>query len=166
MEEIWKDIEGYEGLYQVSNIGNVRSFESDKFHKGRLLKPYKMKNGYLQVCLYSRGTKKKYLVHRLVAKAFIANICLFEQVNHIDEDKENNCVSNLEWCDSKYNINYGSHNYKVSTSNSKKVLCIETGIVYNSTRHAERMLGIKHENISSCCNGKYKQTGGYHWIYT
>lgn len=107
MEEIWKDVEGFEGLYQVSNHGRVKSLGFDKWHKGRLIKPHfdGLKH-YLFVQLYKKGVCKKVNVHRLVASAFIPNPNNLPQVNHKDECKTNNVVSNLEWCTKEYNINY------------------------------------------------------------
>ena len=110
MKEIFKDIEEYEGLYQISNLGRVKSL---KYGKERILKPAKDKKGYLYVCLYKQGKMKIYRVHRLVAQAFIPNPNNLPQVNHKDEDKTNNASSNLEFCDAKYNNNYGNHNKKM-----------------------------------------------------
>ncbi len=109
MEE-WKSIPGYEGLYEVSSYGRVKSLERcDRFnHKivSKLLKPGKDKNGYFMVCLYKNKTHKFYLIHRLVAQSFIPNPDDLPQVNHKDEDKTNNRVDNLEWCTQQYNLNY------------------------------------------------------------
>ena len=114
IEEIWKPIEGYEGLYEVSNTGQVRSLDryvknghsSYRLQKGRVLSPTKHRYGYLFVILTCNGKHKMFLVHRLVAQAFILNPDNLPQVNHKDEDKSNNRVDNLEWCDHKYNMNY------------------------------------------------------------
>lgn len=113
--EIWKDIEGYEGLYQVSNEGRVKSFWSGK---EKILKQHNCK-GYLEVGLYKKEDKQKYkLIHRLVAETFIPNPNNLPQINHKDENKTNNSVDNLEWCSRSYNINYGSRNEKVGKKNS------------------------------------------------
>ena len=116
-EEIWKPIEGYEGLYEVSNTGRVRSIDRydsrNHFRRGRILKLSYDTVGYLIVGLHSNGKKKTYLVHRLVAPAFIPNPDNLPQVNHRDEDKTNNRVENLEWCDSKYNLSYGTRNIRI-----------------------------------------------------
>ena len=117
MTEIWKDIEGYEGLYQVSNIGNVKRVEHEDYRcrqgyrvfKERYLTPNKDQNGYLNVGLWKNNTRKKHKIHRLVASAFILNPDSLPQINHKDENKQNNSADNLEWCTSKYNNNYGSH---------------------------------------------------------
>ena len=167
MKEIWKNIEGYEG-YQISNLGRVKSL---KFGKERILKPNKDKDKYLIVCLCKQGIKKMCKVHRLVASAFIENPNNFCELNHRDECKANNCVSNLEWCDRKHNINYGTRNQRAAASRinhpkrSKQVMCVETGIIYPSTIEAARQLGFSQGNISSCCNGRHKTCGGYTWQY-
>ena len=116
MNEEWRPIGGYEGLYEVSNLGRVRSVdryvkskgESYWLRKGKMLSPAKDKNGYLKVNLYCNGKCKTINVHRLVAQEFIPNPDNLPQINHKDEDKTNNRVDNLEWCDAKYNINYGT----------------------------------------------------------
>ena len=101
MEE-WKNVIGYEGLYEVSNIGNVRNVR-----RNTLLKLSKTNYGYIQVYLYKNGIRTGLKVHRLVAQAFIPNPDNLPQINHLDEDKTNNRVDNLEWCSHKYNVNYG-----------------------------------------------------------
>lgn len=112
--EIWKDIEGYEGLYQVSNFGNVKSLNYNRTGKEKILKSKKDKDGYLQFSLCKNGKVKHFKTHRLVALAFIPNLENLPQVNHKDENKENNHVDNLEWVSPKENINYGTRNKKVS----------------------------------------------------
>lgn len=172
MKEIWKDVEGYEGCYQVSNFGRVKSLGNGKTHNSseRILKGNNIK-GYLVVNLSKEGNKKQYLIHRLVAQAFIPNPNKLLQVNHIDEDKTNNKVSNLEWCSAKYNMNYGTRTQRVVENNtnhpnkSKKVICIETGKIYVSTMQVERDLGFAHTNISYACTGRYKTAYGFHWKY-
>ena len=111
MEE-WKEIPGYEGLYEVSNTGQVRSLDRydnrNCFRKGKVLSPGKDTNGYLQVILSCNGKHKSIKVHRLIAQAFIPNPDNLPEINHKNEDKTNNRVDNLEWCDATYNINYGT----------------------------------------------------------
>ena len=115
-EEIWKPVPGYEGLYEVSNLGRVRSVnryvkskgESYWLRKGKMLSPAKDKNGYLKVNLSCNGKNNIIRVHRLVAQAFLPNPDNLLEVNHKDEDKTNNRVENLEWCTAKYNNNYGT----------------------------------------------------------
>ena len=103
MEEIWKPIKGYESLYEVSNLGRVKSL---KWGKERILRTDKSNNGYLRVVLCKDGKKKKYLVHRLVCESFLPNSNNLPEVNHKDENKTNNKVDNLEWCDRTYNNRY------------------------------------------------------------
>ena len=106
--EIWKDVKGYESLYQVSNLGRIRSIKNGI----KIKKQYERPNGYMQVCLCQNGKITTYKTHRLVAEAFIPNINNLPEVNHKDENKINNCVDNLEWCTSSYNKNYGTRNTK------------------------------------------------------
>lgn len=170
--EIWKDIEGYEGLYQVSNLGRVKSLY---LGKERILKPGKHRCGYLCVALCKDGKMKTYKVHRLVAINFIQNSLNLPQVNHKDENKENNCVWNLEWCDNKYNSNYGTRNERHGESmlgfhinrkdQSKKVICVETNTIYPSEMEVQRQTGIRCQHICRCLKGKRKTAGGYHWQY-
>lgn len=167
-KEIWKDILGYEGLYQVSNFGRVKSL---KFGKERILKLTKDKDGYLIVNLYKNNKSKTFKVHRLVAEAFIPNPDNLPQVNHKDEDKSNNIVSNLEWCDVKYNQNYGTRNKRIGKSNtngkrSKTVLqyTLDGKFVreWESYRECKRN-GFNH--VSECCRGKLKSCEGFIWLY-
>ena len=151
MQEVWKDIKGYEGLYQISNTGKVKGLKRNK-----VLKPILQRSGYYYVDLQ----RKRRLVHRLVAEAFIDNPDNLPEVNHKDENKLNNSVENLEWCDSKYNANYGTRNKR----RGKPIQCIETGIIYWGAREMERQLGIKHNSIAFAIkNGT--RAGGYHWQY-
>lgn len=115
MKETWKDIKGYEGLYQISNMGNVKSLNYNRTKEERIKKPGVDSNGYLRVILCREGNCKTLFVHRLVLMTFapISNMDKFD-VNHKDENKQNNCLSNLEWCDRKYNNNYGTRNQKIS----------------------------------------------------
>ena len=169
IEEQWLDIPGYEGLYQISNFGRVKSFY---FKKHRILKHHKVK-GYSNVELYKNKKKKQFYIHRLVMENFcpIENMNVLD-VNHKDEDKSNNHISNLEWMTHKDNLNYGSRAEKArmkmqgkNSSRSKKVRCIEKNVIYEALREAERQLGIPATNISKACKGKIKTAGGYHWEY-
>lgn len=166
--EIWKDIEGFEG-YQVSTLGRVKSLGNGNSNnsKEKILKQYKNKKGYLFVNLYKDGKAKMFTIHRLVAKAFIPNPLNLPCVNHKTEDKSINYVWCIEWCTQKYNVNYGTRNERISKKLSKKVLCVETGIIYPSIIEVERQTRIAYQNISACCNGKpkHKTAGGFHWQY-
>ena len=117
MQEIWKDINGYEGIYQVSNLGNVRSFKYSI--EGKLLKRGLDKDGYYQYILCKNGKKKSVREHKLVAEAFIPNPSNYICVNHRDENKTNNNVKNLEWCSVAYNNSYGNRLNNVSKSNKR-----------------------------------------------
>lgn len=175
--EKWKDISGCPG-YQVSNLGRVKSMER-KVSNGKsyrivcekILKPVKHSNGYLKVILSKYGEKKSYFIHRLVAAAFVQNESLFyNEINHIDECKTNNCASNLQWCEHIYNMNYGTRTERASKSNtngkkSKSVICIETGVVYPSIKEVQRKLGFNNSSITRCCIGKQNTCGKLHWKY-
>ena len=158
-------IKGYEN-YEVTTTGDVINTKT-----GRVLKQQKDKGGYMQVAL---GRKKRFLVHRLVAQAFIPNPLNLPCVNHRDEDKTNNSVDNLEWCTHEYNNNYGTHNKKIgeSTTNgkqSKTVLQLRKDgslvRVWPSVNEIKRQLGYSIGNISQCCNGKQHTAYGYKWSY-
>ena len=159
MEE-WRDIKGYEGLYQVSNLGRVKSFNY-KGHKGYegILKPKLDSRGYDMVGLYRNNKRSFFNIHRLVAQAFIPNPNNLPQVNHKDENKVNNCVSNLEWCTNEYNQNYGTRNKRIGKSLGKKTLCITTDEVFNSAAEGGRKYGVHRQSIIDCCNNKRISAG-------
>lgn len=169
MKEIRKDIKGYEGLYQVSNLGRVKSFRgSTKFGKPKefILKPYLNNSGYCVVTLYIDSCKKhKFQVHRLVAEMFINNPQGLPCVNHKDEDKTNNCVSNLEWCTYQYNNNYGTARVRAVDTISKPIeqMTLEGKTIakYRSMRIASDLLGYKYEALKEWCNKGVG--GGYIW---
>ena len=182
MEE-WRDIEGYEGYYQISNMGRVKSLERTvRCNRGYRIVPEKIMKagendyGYLRVELYKEGSKEQPLVHVLVATAFLDNADNLPEVNHKDENPKNNCVENLEWCNRSYNVNYGTRNKKVSekmTNNpklSKSILGINkiSGLIvdFPSIMEASRQTGIDQGNITRCCKGKLKSAGGYYWMYS
>lgn len=124
--EIWKDIKGYEGLYQVSNLGRVKSLKVSKIKSERIRKSYQQSSGYISIVLCKNGKAVNHKVHRLVASAFIDNPNNLPEINHKDENKANNKVDNLEWCDSSYNKNYGTRTEKFIRSRGTPVKCIET----------------------------------------
>ena len=177
--EVWKtavyDGEVYEGLYQVSNWGRVRSLGNGNSNnsKERILKTYIERCGYLKVKFYKNGEKKDCLVHRLVAETFLENPENKPEVNHIDENKENNRVDNLEWCDSNYNNNYGSRNERITKSNtngkcSKRVLQLSLSgdliLEWPSTAECGRN-GFNQGAVAACCRGELKQYKGFLWMY-
>ena len=180
----WRDIKGFDG-YQCSNEGEVRSLDrvvcGGQNKKGKILKLMNNKNGYLMVCLYKNGSRKYYLVHRIIAKTFIQNPNNLPCVNHKDECKKNNFVyinedgsidldkSNLEWCDAKYNCNYGTRNKKISKTRRTVSVIQKTkdGIALNeylSITEAATKTNISRKHISACVNGKRKTAGGYIWM--
>lgn len=152
------DIKGYEGLYAITEDGKVWSYRTKKF-----LTPKDTNDGYLQVKLCVKGNQKYMYIHRLVADAYIPNPDGKPQINHIDENTKNNCVSNLEWCDSQYNNNYGKHNSKIADSKNKPVICIETGIIYKNGIEAAKAYGLSSSQIYGVLNGRCKTAGKYHW---
>lgn len=168
--EIWKDIKGYEGLYQVSNLGNVRSLGNNKKRKEKILKLSQTPKGYQIVYLSNKNQGKNYYIHRLVASAFIPNPNNLPQVNHKDEIKTNNMVDNLEWCDCEYNINYGTRNDKMNITKKAKPIYsinITTNEItfYQSAYAAQKQTNISQTSICMCCRGKIKTSGGYKWKY-
>ena len=169
---IWKDIPGYEGLYKVSNTGKIFSCVTN-----RELSVIQKKDGYTCISLCDKDhNKKQYRIHQLVAKAFIPNPNNLGTVNHKDEVKTNNTVSNLEWMSIKDNNNYGTRNKRLSETQindknkSKEVQMFDksTGELldtFPSLMEAGRVTGINQGNISKCCLGKRKSSGGYVWKY-
>ena len=172
MEE-WRDIKGFEGLYQVSNLGHVKSV-SRKIWNGKGFFRSKEKfvsqvlnhKGYLMVQLWSNKNFKTISVHRLVADAFVPNPKDLPQVNHKDEDKTNNKVSNLEWCTAKYNINYGTAKIRMAEKCSKPVigssLATQDCVRFVSAAEAGRN-GFCASHVIECCNNKRKTHKGYIW---
>ena len=155
-----KYIKDYEGLYIITENGNIFSYKSNKFLKHTL-----NKGGYHMVDLYNNGKRKRFLIHRLVAEAFIPNPNNLPCVNHKDENKSNNNVNNLEWCSYEYNNNYGTRVKRSAEKRSKAVYCIELNRTFKSQTDAAKELGISQGNISSCLTGKIKTTGGYHFKF-
>ena len=160
----WRDIEDYEGLYKVSEYGDVMALNYNHTGKKKLLKQSDDGRGYLKVGLYKNGTLKKYKVHRLVATAFCEGASDFDVVNHMDEDKLNNHYTNLEWCTLAYNTCYSSHN-NIITKCKKTVRCVELDMVFNSIEEASKHTGADSSCIVKCCKGKQKTAAGYHWEY-
>ena len=172
--EIWKEVEGYEGLYQVSNFGRIKSLKRKTSHISEIILKQSLDNyGYPIVSLCKNNKKKTKTVHRLVASAFVCNPYNFFFVFHIDENKCNNNASNLEWCDAKYNSNYGTRTdrsvCKLRQNGCKPVIQYDLNRNFikrwNSLSEIERALGYKKADISYCCLGKYKKSYGYIWKY-
>ncbi|WP_462399780.1 NUMOD4 domain-containing protein [Lacticaseibacillus pantheris] len=193
MIEEWKPVKQYEGTYEVSNLGRVRSvdrFDTNGHHlRSVVLKPHYNKKGYARVCL-SVGNCSRYMqIHRLVALAFIPNPLNLPVVNHKDECPSNNNVTNLEWCTTEYNVNYGtglqrrSNNPRwqkatlVNLSKASKVAHAKArkqviatnaegkSTAFESVRCAAKALDITSSNISRCCNNIRKSAGGYNFSF-
>lgn len=184
MGERWKDIKSYEGMYQVSDLGRVKSLHNGKV---RILRYGNNGNGYLFVNLSKNNKVTNFYIHRLVAQYFLCNPENLPEVNHKDENSLNNNVNNLEWCTHKYNINYREHNLRMAesligkklsqetkqkmsairkgrntganNSHAKKIICINTGVVYNTALEAKEKTNVSNTSISLCCQGKYKTAG-------
>lgn len=189
--EVWKDIKGYEGIYQISNLGRVRMlvFRNNRYaiNKIRMKKIYQPKNkkDYQKVGLTDKlGRTKKHLIHRLVASAFVPNPLNELFVNHKDENKQNNRYDNLEWCSREYNNQYSFklHPERIKSMQTKEVeekrikklskrvnqYNLDKSILiatYSSSKEAGRITGLSQGNISNCCRGLYKQAYGYIWEY-
>ena len=154
-----KDIKGYEGLYAVTSCGKVWSYKRKKF-----LSTWDNGNGYIYVTLFNKGKKKNFRVHRLVAEAYLENPNGYTDINHKDENKKNNTLSNLEWCSHKYNCNYGQRNKKkvygiTMLNDSEYVVC------YNSVKEAAEAHGVPASNISACLHHKRPSSGGFCWFF-
>lgn len=190
MEELWKDIKGYEGLYEISNLGQVRSIpRKGTFKYKHILKTKKNKSGYLMVHLFKNGKGKAFTVHRLVAKTFLEKSLNKQDVNHIDGNKENNYVSNLEWMTHKENMKHARKNNLIEISDNvinqgrkigrkygklngkkraKKVIQYkENNIlkVWNSLTEANKHTNVAVSGISKCCHNKRMCAGGYKWSF-
>ena len=186
-EEIWKDIViekngvlyDYTGLYQVSNLGRVRSLNYRGKGRIGIMHPTKRDDGYYVITLHKNSEQQYFRLHRLVATAFLPNPDRLPDVNHKDENPGNNCLENLEWCTKEYNMNYGTRGERagakiskvligkkrmdVAERNSKKVQCVETGQIFECIKDAEKWCG--KAGVGACCKGKQATAGGYHWKY-
>ena len=151
MKEIWKDIKGYEGKYQISNLGKVKSLIGNS----KILKP-EIRTGYYSVSLMKNKKKHYYRIHRLVAEAFIPNPNNLPMVNHKDEDKLNNIASNLEWCDNTYNSQY---------PNDLSVYCFDLDKYFRSASEASVHTGVCRTSILKVCRNQLHQAGGMMWCY-
>ena len=176
--EVWKDIPGYEGIYQVSNLGKVKSIDREvkcknsvRFYKGKALSQCKDDKGYYRVLLAVAGKHKSCQVHRLVAEAFIPNPENLPEVNHKDENPSNNCVENLEWCSKVYNLAYGTGRNRSIQSHRKKILQFDMNnrlvAEYEGVNIAAKAIGKPNDAtaITKCCKGKKQTAYGYIWRY-
>ena len=171
--EEWRDVVGYEGLYQVSSMGRVKSLERKdclgRTVKERILKSRTNRYGYMEVNLCADGKRKMLKVHRLVCQAFHDNPDNKPEVNHVNEDKTDNRACNLEWCTVKENNNHGTRNARIAETKSKPVVQYtlngELIKVWSSAAEAERRAGFDHSTISKVANGKRKTAYGFRWKY-
>lgn len=173
--EEWKDVAGYDGYYQVSNKGNVKSVDRQvpqinnngetyiRLLKGKILKPRVQNGGYLVVWLCKLGVCKAVTVHRLVAQAFVPNSLGLKDINHINGVKIDNHVENIEWCTRSENI---KHSYSVLKHRHWRtsVKCIENNTVYDSISYASKCLGIRASGIGNNINGRTKSVNGLHFV--
>ena len=184
MEEIWKDIFGYEGFYKVSNLGRVKrlvdwrgnDYNARYVPHPKIVLPYLDRNGYERICLSMQGKDKHYRIHQLVAKAFIPNPNNYPQINHIDEDKTNNRVDNLEWCTQAYNNKYGTRGQRIGITNHNgkgaKRSVLQYDLDGNFIRRwksmqdaADNLLGVSVPKICACCRGNRTHHRGFIWKY-
>ena len=164
-----RDVKGYEGLYKVNALGEIYSVKSNKY-----LSLYPDRQGYLKLCLFKNGKAKQFKVHRLVAEAFLGKRPANMQTNHIDEDKTNNCVWNLEYITPSKNVNHGTRNMRVANALinnnffSKPIkMCNTNGMIlaeFPSIAEASRQTKISQSNISRALRKKRNTAGGYIWI--
>ena len=172
-EEVWRDVKGYEGLYQVSNMGRVKSLgRKDRFGrviKERILEPAVTHNGYLRVGLHVDGKRKMLRVHRLVCEAFHENPDNKSEVNHVNEDKTDNRACNLEWSTRTENCNHGSRNERVAKALSKPIgqFSLDGKLikVWQSACEARRQTGFDEGYVGAVARGKFKQAYGFIWKY-
>lgn len=165
-QEIWKDLKGYEGLYQVSNLGRIKSLY---FSKEKIMKPILTGTcKYYTIGLAKNKKRKTHLIHRLVAETFLENPNNLPEVNHKDENKLNNRIDNLEWCNHEYNMHYGNCLKKVSEKQHRKKINqydLNGKFIkqWDSVSEIRKKLNVT--NIANCCLGRYKQSNGFIWRY-
>lgn len=168
--ERWKDIKGYEGLYQVSNFGRIKSVErvsttGQHLHE-KIMKTCKDKGGYVFIGLWKNGKKKNFKIHRLVLENFKPSKEMKHlDCNHIDEDKTNNCLENLEWLTRKENVNCGNHNKKIAEAHNVRILCVELNKEFDSITDASKFFNHSKANIWRVLNKTDRTACGYHWRY-
>ena len=160
MEEIWKEVPGYEGYYWVSNFGNVKSVPRQG-SRGGIMAGRIDKKGYKDFTFRKDGEQTTMKCHRLVAMAFLPNPNNLPEVNHKDENKLNNRVDNLEWCTTAYNHEYGTRTLRCG----KPIRCVETGVEYAGAKWAANELALDASTITKALKNPNRTCGGYHWEY-
>ncbi len=173
MEEIWKDIKEYEGLYQVSNLGRIRRLvfinNIIKKEKIKILKLYTNTRNRQYVTLYKNNIRKNCIVHRLVAKEFIPNLQNLPEINHIDGNPSNNVVTNLEWCTKKYNMKHAYYNelnnLKKYNERNKKSIMRSDGKIYDCSYSAAQDMGVTVFSIRDVLKNRIKTCKGYSFKY-
>jgi len=171
--EIWKDIEGYEGLYEVSNMGNVKSLEHfdslGRKHNSIIRKPQRLDSGYVIISLTKNSHHKAFLLHRLVAKHFLPNPYNLPVINHKDQNPSNNCVDNLEWCTQSYNLMYKNAAKRAASKQYKPILQYtfngELIKKWDSITEAAQYFNKSTSKFVACCKGKRKSAYGFIWCY-
>lgn len=170
-DEVWKDIPGYEGLYQASSYGRVRGLKrcvGGRMQRAMILKQSTHRDGYLKIGLYKDHRRKDFQTHRIIALTFIPNPKGFPQINHKDENKSNNHIDNLEWCTGSYNCKYGHRNDKAIAMCSVRVAQLDLNgnriAEYPSMKEAKRITGVSNSHICNVCHGHRRMAGGYKWM--
>lgn len=171
-DEEWRNIPGYEGLYQVSNIGRIRSLDrlvmkwnGMRIVHSQIISQIRSGNGYMSVTLSRDGKKHQVTVHRLVAISFLDNPNNLPTINHKNGIRDDNRVDNLEWCSYSENNKHAFRVLGRNNSHAVPVRCIETGDVFSSMTDAAQAFGITTTSVSGVANGKYKQTHGLHFSF-
>ena len=176
--ENWKPVKGYEMFYEVSDKGRIRSLDRvTVFKDGRIRKFYGKilecstvnNSGYLTIGLHNNGNSKTFLVHRIVAEAFIKNPHLCNEVNHIDQNKLNNSANNLEWCTHRENVNHGDEIERGAKKQRRSFRQIDLNgkliKIWNGFKQMQRETGIQRKSVYDCCIGKRESYMGFRWEY-